>query len=306
MKKYIAVFAALLLCLGTLSSLAEVKKTEVVYAALTAEGKLKSTSIVNEFEADAVQQVTDYGAYASVTNLSGVEDLALKDGAVTLSLPAGRFYYQGDPSQPALPWDIGISYRLDGASIAPAALSGAQGKLDISIAVTVNEALASYAASSTLQISVTLDGARCLQVEAPKGTIAAAGGNLTVAFVLLPGQAATFDLSAQVTDFAMQGIQFAGIRMATDGEQYKRMVEGSLQGSPLAQAIGPMMDNFINDMNGTPPASFADSRNGQVERLQFVLMTEDIPALKPLATEAPVAEEKTETIITRFLALFGG
>lgn len=305
MKRFAAAFVALMLCVGVVSSLAEVKKTEIVYAALTAEGKLKSIAIVNGFEADAAQQVTDYGAYSSVTNLSGVEIIPLKEGTVELSLPAGRFYYQGDPAQPALPWDIAISYRLDEADIAPQALSGAQGKLEATIDVKVNQALATYAAGSTLQVSVTLDGERCMQVQASKGTIASAGGNLAVTFVLLPGQEATFDFSAQVNDFAMQGIQFAGIRMTTDGQQYKKMVENVMQGNPMVQAIGPMMDNFISGMNGTPPVSFADARNGQVERLQFVLMTEEILPLKPLVTEAPVAEEKEDTVISRFLALFG-
>lgn len=309
MKKLTAIILALLLLTGAVSVLGEVRKNEVVYARLSASGEVKDMYIVNAFEADQPEEVTDYGRYDAVTNLSGTEALAYQDGAAKLSLPAGRFYYQGSPQEKALPWDIAIRYTLDGQPVEdPQALSGAQGKLEIAMDVKVREQMAAYAGGMTLQITMTLDGDTCLNITSDKATIALAGGNQTIAYVVLPGQSAGFAVTADVRDFAMPGIQIAGLRMNMDTEQYQRMSENMLAGNPMAQAVGPMIDNFVKALSGTASQSFADTRNGNIHSLQFVLMTDEIaaPAPAPAPEAEPQDTPREESVTDRFLSLFGG
>lgn len=309
MKKLTAFVLAALLLAGSAAALAEVKKNEVVYARLSAAGELKDIYIVNAFEANQPEEVVDYGRYDTVINLSGTEALPYEDGEVKLSVPAGRYYYQGNPKQKDLPWDIAITYALDGKPVAdPQSLSGAQGKLEIAMDIRVREQLAAYASSMTLQITLTLDGDTCLNITSDKATIALAGGKQTVAYVVLPGQSAGFTVTADVKDFAMPGIQMAGLRMNMDAEQYQRMSEHMLAGNPMAQAVGPMIDNFVQALSGAVSQSFADARNGVIQSLQFVVFTDEIAAPPAPATTESLPEDtpRQESVTDRFLSLFGG
>ncbi|MHC1785677.1 MAG: hypothetical protein AB9880_01245 [Christensenellales bacterium] len=301
-KLLILTLCLLLLCEG---ALAQVRKTEVVYARLDAAGALQGVYIVNSFETDTPAQILDYGQYLRLINLSGTDQLGSQPEGLSLSLQPGRFYYQGDPVRQALPWDIRLSYRLDGAAVQPGTLSGARGRLEIGLEVAVNEALAAYAEGLTLQISLTLDGDKCLDILAPGASIASAGGKRTLAYVILPGQPATYTASAKVQDFSMPGLQIVGLRLVMDAAQYQAAATKSMAGSPLAAAAGPLIGNFLTTLSGAAPLSFADSRNGAVESLQFVIMTDEIPAA-PRTQVSAETEEAPQTILTRFLALFGG
>ncbi len=106
----------------------------------------------------------------------------------------------------------------------------------------------------------------------------------------------------------MPGIQIAGLRMNMDTEQYQRMSENMLAGNPMAQAVGPMIDNFVKALSGTASQSFADTRNGNIHSLQFVLMTDEIaaPAPAPTPEAEPQDTPREESVTDRFLSLFGG
>lgn len=306
MKKRVALgLCFILLCTSALA-MAQVKKTEVVYARLDALGAIEGVYIVNSFETLETAQVKDFGRYVQVTNLSGLDSLNFENEALELSLERGRFYYQGDQESRELPWIISIGYSLDGETIAPQALSGVDGKLDITLNVSVNEALKAYAQSMTLQITLTLDGDRCLDIQAPKASIASAAGDKTLVYVILPGQSASYTVSAQVTDFAMAGLQIAGVRTAMDLEQYEAVAAQALQGSPMASAVGPMMRNFLGGMQGPAPYSFADTRNGVVDSLQFVMLTQGIDEKSENLPPASSVQHQPETVLTRIMALFGG
>lgn len=303
--KRLAALTAVFLLLFTLVAQAQVRKTELVYAKLDAQGALQDLYIVNAFEADAAETLTDYGDYSEVLNLSDSAPLHYQEQAVQLELAPGRSYYQGKPSQQQLPWRFAVAYSLDGKAVAPAELSGAEGLLEMRLDISLNPDLVAFARASTLQLSITLDGDRCLNIDAPKATLAYAGGNIVLSYVLLPGQEAGYRFSAQVRDFAMPGMQIAGLRMVMDADQYKKAMEVGMAGNPLAQAIGPVIENFVKGLEGENPVSFADSRNGELNSLQFIILSEGI-AEKPKPVESPAAElPEEETILTRFLAFFG-
>lgn len=305
MKKCAALALALLLVFQLGQAMAQASKSEIVYGKLDNTGQLMDVYIVNAFEADQAEERRDYGSYSQVINLSGTQALPSDGQGVQLQLVPGRSYYQGRPSRQALPWRFELSYTLDGEPIAPEALSGATGKLGIRLGVEVEEGLASFANTCTLQISLSLDGDRCLGIEAPNATLAYAGGNITLAFVLLPGQSASFEVQADVQDFAMPGLQIAGLRMAMDVAQYKQAVERAMAGNPMAQAIGPMVENFVQGMAGESPLSFADERNGAIAGLQFVIFTQGIEE-RPREAVPDNQEEQSrqQSLAQRFLALF--
>ncbi len=301
------VIMSLFLCMLLLAApaMAQVKKQEIVYARLSPRGETKGIDIVNDFEADAPEKVEDFGAYQGVENLTNLEDLAYGDEKVSFAMEKGRFRYQGNPKGLELPWHITLAYQLDGKDVQPENLSGAEGKLDMVLSVALNPALKAHAANLALQMTMTLDGDKCLNITSDKATIAAAGGTYSLAFVVLPGAEASFHISADVQNFSMADMQIAGVRMAMDADMYKQYAGDMLKGSPLEAAAGNIMDNML----GKPlpkPQSFADQRNGEVEAVQFVILMEGI-APKPVQKETTgVTEQEDQNVLTRLLSLFGG
>lgn len=305
MKKTLAWLTAALLLALQLGAAAQTHKDEIVYARLNLRGQPQAVYIVNAFEAAEPSEVVDHGVYAQVTNLSGTDPLAPEDGTLALSLPEGRWFYQGDLEAPALPWQVDIAWQLDGELVEdPLSLSGATGALAITLSVTPREEQLPLIEAHTLQVSVPLDADRCQNVQAQSATVAWGAGDIIVTYAILPGMPANYTLTADVEDFAMGPIQLAGVRMGMDAAMYSQMAEKRLEGSPLVTAAGTMMDNFIAGMAGGEQPSYADSRNGAIRSLQFVLMTEEIPPKPAPPEENPDPAGREEGVLNRLAALF--
>lgn len=188
------------------------EKSEVVYAVLSATGEPEAAYVVNRFEVEQAGTLIDRGDYAGVKNLSNDSELACEAGAVTVDVPEGAFYYQGDVCDVALPWNVSLSYELDGAPVAPEELAGASGRLAIHVSTDRNAAIDSaFYDSFMLQITFTLDGRVASGIVAEGATIASAGQSWTVAFTVLPGHDGDFTFEARVDGFSMEGAQIAAL-----------------------------------------------------------------------------------------------
>ncbi len=230
-SKVFALVCALLLI--SVAALADVQKDEIIYARLGNAGKMDESYVVNAFSADAAGDYKDFGDYAAAIPLTPGLSATLSDGAVALRLPEGRSYYQGTPRDLALPWDIAIQYTLDGAAVDASALKGANGQVGIEIGVSPNAAAPDgWYGAFTLQVTATLDASLCEDVVAEGATIACAGSNYTVSWIVTPGGDSTLALSASAKDFRMDPIQFAGIRLTVQVD------DATFSGSLTALADG--------------------------------------------------------------------
>ena len=186
---------------------------EVIYGRLDASGRPQSAYAVVALTVDEPGTVTHYGQYTEVENLTDTSPIEYSGGKVTLEAEgSGRYYYQGTLRRALMPWDIEITYTLDGEEIRPRDLGGKSGSLEVSIHTTANSGFASAITDGyMLQISVTLPGELCEDVSARNGTIASAGSDKTIAFVILPGGEGDVSFSAEVHDFTMAGFTIAGM-----------------------------------------------------------------------------------------------
>ncbi len=190
-------------------------REEVVYANLTADGEIKDVYVVNILTNKAAGPVADHGGFAAVKNLTNTDALTLTGDGISVNAPAGAFYYQAALINAELPWLIDVSYYLDGEKLAASELAGKSGHAEIRISTAKNEnADPSYFENYLLQISVTLDNAACQDILAPDGAVANAGGDKLITFTVMPGDAAELAVTADVTDFTMQGIEFAALPMS--------------------------------------------------------------------------------------------
>ncbi|MGI5935509.1 MAG: hypothetical protein ACOX7I_01705 [Oscillospiraceae bacterium] len=258
----IVLFLSLSLILGLTGSAAEsasASKEEVIYARLDFQGEATGAYVVNSFELSRAGQVTDYGDYTAVINLSTTEKLDYKDGKVSFYAPAGRFYYQGELKSIRLPWEIGIEYYLDGKPVKPEELAGKSGHLEIAISVRENrQAAEGFFESFALNITVTLDADLCYEIEAEGGAIASAGGDRVITFTLLPGSEGDFSVAARVRDFEMDAIQFTGlplnISVGINSSELEEMT-GGLKG--LSDGISAASEGAVNLSGGARELDFA-------------------------------------------------
>lgn len=193
-------------------------KDEVVYVKGSAAGATEGVYVVNAFETEGAERVSDPGAYREVTNLSTDEALEQRDGAVELTTTAGApFYYQGTmEADVALPWDITLTYRLNGQEVDPAELAGADGVLEVSFDVRANADadVSDFADSYVLQAQGTFPSEAFAVIDSGDATMARSGSNVVMTCLVLPGESKTFEFSGLVNDFHYDGWQVAGMALS--------------------------------------------------------------------------------------------
>ena len=225
MKPMAAIFLAFLLVLGTFPVSAEEnekttatekgsysEKHEVVYATLDAVGNQEEMYVVNNFEIKDSGQIVDYGPYTSVQNLTDLTEMKQNEDKVLATAKEDEFYFQGNLKGKPLPWDINVSYQLNGKSTPPGELAGGDGKLQIQIDTEKNEkADVSFFNNYLMQITLQLDSSIFENIKAPEGSVANAGKNRQVTFTVMPENEGTFVLNADVTNLEMESIEFAAV-----------------------------------------------------------------------------------------------
>ncbi|MEI6100519.1 MAG: hypothetical protein WCP73_01665 [Eubacteriales bacterium] len=218
-KKFVSICTVcVLLALSPATAFAQdvnTQKEEVVYASLTSDGNFNKAYVVNSFDMPQAGQIIDYGNYDSVSNLTTTDQLNQQGDEISLNVPAGRFFYQGDLSRASLPWDVSISYLLDGKPVDAKSLAGASGHLQINLKIkNRTDANATFTKNFMLQTSITLDTGICSNITADKSTIANSGKNKVVTFVKMPDSEADYTVQMDAEKFEMQGIQIAGLPLS--------------------------------------------------------------------------------------------
>lgn len=187
-------------------------KDEVVYATLDATGKQEEMYIVNIFDVVKEGKIVDFGSYSSLKNLTDLSEIEQNGDKVQFPASKGKFYYQGNQDSGPLPWDIGITYLLDGSEVVPEQLAGKNGHIEIVIETFANDKVDKiFFENYLLQISLTLDPVIYSNIEAPSGMIANAGKNKQITFTVMPEKEEELKLEADVKDFELKGIEITAV-----------------------------------------------------------------------------------------------
>lgn len=224
---------------------------EVIYARLDASGKPQDAYAVVALTLTEDGTVEHYGRYTDVENLTDTSPIEYRGGVVSLTAPAGRYYYQGTLRSAKMPWDIEITYTLDGQEISPDELGGKSGELEVDIHTQTNSGFDPYFTENyMLQISVTLDADLCEDIAARNGTIANSGSDKQITFVVLPGGEGDLGFSAKVRDFSMGGFTIAAVPYSMDSVMDMSEVDGITSGlKQLSSAVTQLTGgaSTIND-----------------------------------------------------------
>lgn len=215
-------------------------KEEVVYARLSAAGAVDNVYVVNVLKPNAPGTVIDYGPYTAVQNLTDASGIEQQGDAVSADVAGDSLSYQGDLGAAALPWDVSVTYELDGKRVEATDLGGASGKLAI-IVTTKKDASVDQAFFDNylLQITVPFVSDQVTEVATEDGQIALAGSNTQVTFTGMPGKDGTFRVEAQVSGFTMSGITFAAVpfSMGIETPDTTELVSGFRQ---LGDGVGEL------------------------------------------------------------------
>ena len=192
-------------------------KDENVYATLAEDGTVTGVYVVNEYTSKTEGKITDYGDYSSVKNLTTNETIEQNGDQISVNVPKGKFYYQGNLKTTDIPWNISISYTLDGKKISAEDLAGKSGKLKINISVKENTNCDSnFFDNYLLQATVVLDSEKCTNIVATGATAGNVGEDRQLLYNIMSGQEKDIEISADVEDFEMDGITFKGVPMGFD------------------------------------------------------------------------------------------
>ncbi len=186
-------------------------KEEVVYGILGNDGSVQKLYVVNIFDGG---NLTDYGKYSQIQNLTSSEPITQNGDEITLSTTSKKLYYQGTLETRDLPWDIAIHYFLDVKETKAEDLGGKSGALKINIRIKKNEKInGAFFENFALQVGLQLDTKLCENIQAENATIAEAGRKKQITYTVLPGQGADYTVTSDVHDFEMDAITINGIKL---------------------------------------------------------------------------------------------
>lgn len=194
-------------------------KEEVVYINLHSDGSVKEIYVVNIFDLTEDGQIVDYGAYETLRNMTTTDAIGYSDNTVTIDTSAGKLYYEGKFTDLNMPWDIDIHYYLDGQEYSAEDLAGQSGALRITMAIRQNaECDSSFFEGYALQATFVLDTPNCKNIVADGATVANVGSDKQLTYTILPNKGADIEITADVTDFEMDGIAINGVQLNLDVE----------------------------------------------------------------------------------------
>lgn len=216
-------------------------KEEVIYGNLAADGSIEEVNAVNIFDLSEKTKVVDYGSYSSVRNMTTTDKIKKKNGKVTVTADKGRLYYEGSMKTLELPWDVSITYYINGTRVPADKIAGKSGTLRIHTEIKKNaDCDASFYDGFALQATYSFDAAKCLNFKTDGATEANVGGQKQFTYTILPGKGADLELTADITDFEMDAIQINGVRMDMDLDVDSSAFDGKI--SQITDAVASADD----------------------------------------------------------------
>ena len=191
------------------------QKEEVIYVNLNGDGSVSHVYAVNIFDMQTGGRITDYGSYYSVRNMVTTDQINVNGDEITIDTNPGKLYYEGDLGAASIPWNVKITYFMDGVPYSAEDIAGKSGNLEMHIVITkdpsdTNDFYEKYA----LMMTATLDANKCSNISASGATIANVGSSKQLSYTILPNKGADVVITSSVVDFEMDAISLNGIRLS--------------------------------------------------------------------------------------------
>jgi len=231
---------------------------ETAYVNLDYYGTVSSVNIVKSCSLNGISQFEDYGAYESVSNMSTHDQPIIENGDVKWNLKSPdynkRFYYNCKMKNNALtfPWNIDVSYKLNGVPCKAETLAGVSGLVEININVKPNDKAKEYYKNNMmLQAATYVNMEDVYSLEAPGSQLQTAGTYKAVLFTALPGEEDTYTIRVGTKSFKTDGINFMMVPgTLKQFEDIKEIKEAKDKMHDSYNAIYTSMDDVLNNLDG--------------------------------------------------------
>ncbi len=275
MKKYnrilsmgLAVIVSLESVLPALASPDVAQYDETLYVTMDPYGGIKESSIVKNYQMNGNSMIVDYGVYDKVMNLTDHSEPVIgEDGSITFSPEetGRRFYFEGrtQTEKSQLPWDIKVSYRLNGVERKAEELAGEKGLIEVNADLVPNQEVSDYYRNNiALMASTVVDMDKNLSLEAEGAQVQSIGNLNMVVFFQLPGEEGHYSIRIGTDDFKFSGLIFTMVPLTVsqldkiaDLRDAKETMEDS------ADAISDSLDVVLDSM-GNMQKGIADTADG--------------------------------------------
>lgn len=241
---------------------------ETLYITMDEYGSIRESSVVKSYSTNGALTIVDYGIYDQITNMTDHSvPLEGEDGRVTFQLekPADRFYFEGamKVEEEALPWNISVSYRLNGVEKRAEELPGTAGLVEINVDLTPNQGVSDYYRNNmTMMATAIVDLDKNLSLEAPGAQVQAMGNINAVVFFALPGEERSYSIRIGTEDFEFSGLAFTMVPLTVaqlDRVADLRDAKETLEDS--ADAISDSLDVVLDTLGGMRQ-SLSDTADG--------------------------------------------
>ncbi len=268
MKKLVPILLSATLALGLPLSVSAAElspKEEIVYGILNSDGSIGGVFVVNILTGGGA--LTDFGNYVSVRNMNTTDPITQSGGAVSVTTSANRLYYEGTLDNAELPWDITVTYALDGKAVTASEIAGLSGALEIGIKASQNPDVNPFFFENyALQITLGLNAENCQNIVAEGATIAQVGKKTQMVYTILPGKGAELNITANVTDFEMDAITINGLKLNLNIDTSASETELTGKTAELADAIAKLRDGASGLRRGG--SDLSDGINKYVDNLK--------------------------------------
>lgn len=247
---------------------------EAFYITADYYGKMKESSVVKGYYVNGASQITDYGKYETINNMTNdVEPKLDGDNKLTFTFDKNnipnRFYFEGKTTEPMkdVPWDIKVSYKLNGVPKEADTLAGANGLVEIDLDILPKKTVGDYYKNNFILTAATVvNSDDILSLEAEGAQVQSAGNIKAVVFAALPGEEQHFQLRIGTDDFSFDGWTF--LMMPATVEQLKKindLRELKEKTEDSANAISDSLDVILGTMDSL--SSSCDSLSGGLSTL---------------------------------------
>lgn len=241
---------------------------ETLYVTMNPYGSIEESSVVKSYTTNGNNIITDYGSYGSVKNMTDHgQPVAEEDGKFTFHLekPTDRFYFEGetDTKKTDLPWDIQVSYRLNGLDKRADELSGAKGLVEVNVDLVPNQEVSEYDRNNmVLMAGTVVDMDKNLSLEADGVQIQALGNMNAVVFFALPGEERHYSIRIGSNDFTFGGLAFTMTPLkASQLDKLGDLREAKTTLEDSGNAVNDSLDVLLHTLNGMQK-SVSDTAGG--------------------------------------------
>lgn len=239
-----------------------VQVDETAYINLNYYGEIEEINIVKGCTLNGNTKITDYGKYEKVVNMTNDAEPKVENGKVVWDLSDQedeRFYFEcrSDSLAQELPWEIDVTYRLNGKECRAEELAGADGMVTLLIDVIPNEKADEYYKNNMiLSAAVVVDMDKDnYSLEAPGAQLQTMGTKKTVLFMALPGETGAFRIDIGTKRFENTGIMFvmmpatlSSLDRINDIREVKETVRDSMDA--MSESADVILDNLVTMKQG--------------------------------------------------------